>query len=120
MSGSTDLILCLWSVEGKVLHTWPTVRASDLAVSRDGKRLVVACHSRDVQIYDLVSLTLTASFAESASITSISLSADGTEVRDSALPFSCQICDLQFLRPFIHFLRQQMPLSLHVHGLRRY
>mmetsp|Transcript_14852 Transcript_14852/g.38086 ORF Transcript_14852/g.38086 Transcript_14852/m.38086 type:complete len:578 (-) Transcript_14852:156-1889(-) len=79
VSGSTDQTLCLWSVEGKLVHSWSTVRASDLAVSVDGRWLVVACHSREVQIYDLSTYAMK-SFTETSSITSLSLSTDGDEI----------------------------------------
>lgn len=79
VSGSTDMTLRLWDIEGIVIQTWPGVRASDLAVSKDGLRLVVACHSRDVLIYDLQTYDMK-SFTEASSITSLSLSDDGSEI----------------------------------------
>lgn len=79
VSGSTDMSLCLWGIDGRMEHTWAAVRASDLAVSADGRRLVVACHSRDVHIYNLETREMKL-FTETSSITSLSLSADGTEI----------------------------------------
>eukprot|EP00041_Stephanoeca_diplocostata_P025303 m.659162 g.659162 ORF g.659162 m.659162 type:complete len:239 (+) comp22722_c0_seq1:1718-2434(+) len=80
VSGSTDHRVLLWDVSTRtVLHSWRT-RASDLAITNDGKYLFVACYTRKVQMIDLESMAVVASLDETASITSLSVSRSGEEI----------------------------------------
>lgn len=80
VSGSTDQQLLLWDAcTSAVLHKWRT-RASDLAITKDGRFLIVACHTHKVQMFDLETMADVASFVESASITSLSVSSTGDDI----------------------------------------
>jgi WD40 repeat protein len=54
VSSSVDKNILLWHIDGEVLHKWNGVRATDLAVTFDGKTLV-AISDKKIRLYDLES-----------------------------------------------------------------
>jgi WD repeat-containing protein 26 len=55
----------------------PSARVNDMAVTGDGKRLVVICTDNHIQVFDTATRRELARMVESPSITSLSLSFDG-------------------------------------------
>jgi WD repeat-containing protein 26 len=55
VSGGQDRNLYMMDIEGKQIRSWPCPRITDLAISGDGKRMVVSCDETTIKIYDLES-----------------------------------------------------------------
>ncbi|GAB5587157.1 hypothetical protein Unana1_02057 [Umbelopsis nana] len=79
ITGAMDKCLYLWDTTGNVLYTWPAQRIMDMAISKDGTRMVTITYEKNIGIYDLINLKPFYSWelSEEHSITSISLSDDG-------------------------------------------
>ncbi|KAI8584715.1 hypothetical protein K450DRAFT_217654 [Umbelopsis ramanniana AG] len=79
ITGGLDKCLYLWNVDGNVVFTWPTQRVMDLAISKDGSRMVTITYDKNIDVYDLNNLKpfCCCEFSEDHSITSVSLSDDG-------------------------------------------
>ncbi|KAG2172770.1 hypothetical protein INT43_000117 [Umbelopsis isabellina] len=79
ITGAMDKCLYLWDTAGNVLYTWPAQRIMDMAISKDGTRMVTITYEKKIAVYDLINLKPFYSWelSEEHSITSISLSDDG-------------------------------------------
>jgi WD40 repeat protein len=76
VSGSLDKCLYLWNVNGKILHQYPSSRVTDLAVSKDGTRLVTICYEKKIRIFNVETGEEISSIQETDFITSLCLSKD--------------------------------------------
>ncbi|KAL6744659.1 WD40-repeat-containing domain protein, partial [Haematococcus lacustris] len=98
-TGSVDKMVCLMSVTGEELARWKRpYRVQDLAVSADGRCLVIAASDRHIHVLRLSDLR-EISLAESAPITCLALSADSVHLLVNLQPPSgpsleyCQAAD---------------------------
>lgn len=57
------------------MYRWLGARVTDLALNKDGSKLIAICHEKKIRIYDLAEKTELCIQEESA-ITSLNLSAD--------------------------------------------
>jgi len=76
VSGSLDKCLYLWNVNGKILHQYPSSRVTDIAISKDGTRLVTICYEKKIRIFNVESGEEISSIQETDFITSLCLSND--------------------------------------------
>ncbi|CAG8731370.1 2324_t:CDS:2, partial [Ambispora leptoticha] len=76
ISGSQDKNTFLWDLEGTILYKWHGPRIVDLAVNKEGTKMVAISTERKIHIYDLVSKMEEAVLDEDADITSVCLSND--------------------------------------------
>jgi len=79
ISGGIDKNIYMLDIEGNEVRTWSCARVNDLAVTPDGKYLIVICQEKKLRIYDLENRTED-SVQEAESATSLELSADGKQV----------------------------------------
>eukprot|EP00053_Salpingoeca_punica_P012525 m.112197 g.112197 ORF g.112197 m.112197 type:complete len:593 (-) comp15970_c4_seq1:600-2378(-) len=78
-SGSTDQRLILWnSATGEMIHCWPKIRAIDIAMEASGASIIVVCHEKKIRRFNLNTFEEELLFQEQGSVTSLSLSADGS------------------------------------------
>jgi WD40 repeat protein len=83
VSASDDGTVIAWdTTTGKPLRhvTAPAPRAWSLAVSPDGKTLVVGCHDQTVQLWDAITFKLGSSFKADGSVRGVAFSPDGKRV----------------------------------------
>ncbi|OUM59220.1 hypothetical protein PIROE2DRAFT_47282, partial [Piromyces sp. E2] len=76
VSGSLDKCLYLWNVNGKILHQYPSSRVTDIAISKDGTRLVTICFEKKIRIFNVDTGEEIGSIQETDFITSLCLSND--------------------------------------------
>lgn len=76
ISGSQDKNTYLWNLDGTTIHKWPGARIADLAINKEGTRMVAICHDNKIHIYDLITKKEEATMEENAKLTSICLSSD--------------------------------------------
>jgi len=76
VSGSLDKCLYLWNVNGKILHQYPSSRVTDIAISKDGTRLVTICYEKKIRIFNVETGEEISSIQETDFITSLCLSND--------------------------------------------
>jgi len=76
VSGSLDKCLYLWNVNGIILHQYPSSRVTDLAISKDGTRLVTICFEKKIRIFNVETGDEIGSIQETDFITSLCLSND--------------------------------------------
>ncbi|ORX43103.1 WD40 repeat-like protein [Piromyces finnis] len=76
VSGSLDKCLYLWNVDGKILHQYPSSRVTDIAISKDGTRLVTICYEKKIRIFNVETGDEINSIQETDFITSLYLSND--------------------------------------------
>jgi len=76
VSGSLDKCLYLWNIEGKILHQYPSSRVTDVAISKDGTRLVTICYEKKIRIFNVETGDEISSIQETDFITSLCLSND--------------------------------------------
>eukprot|EP01098_Paradermamoeba_levis_P009052 TRINITY_DN3749_c0_g1_i1.p1 TRINITY_DN3749_c0_g1~~TRINITY_DN3749_c0_g1_i1.p1 ORF type:complete len:597 (-),score=150.62 TRINITY_DN3749_c0_g1_i1:14-1597(-) len=78
ISGGQDKHIHLMDLDGKKIFSWPCARVNDLAVTHDGKYLIVICQERKIRLYHLENpKEYEYDFMqESEAITSLSLSQD--------------------------------------------
>lgn len=81
VSGGHDRHIYEWDAwSGATTHTGsyrPSTRVNDMAVTADGKRLVVICTDNRIQIFDTATKQVLLGMTETVSITSLALSMDG-------------------------------------------
>jgi len=79
VTGGLDKNIHLWNIKtGECEHTFfHSVRVNDLAVTADGKKLVVICSEKKIRVYDMISKTQCGLMQENENTTSLSLSRDG-------------------------------------------
>jgi hypothetical protein len=41
-------------LDGTTIHKWPGARIADLAINKEGTRMVAICHDDKLHIYDLI------------------------------------------------------------------
>ena len=41
------------NVNGKILHQYPSSRVTDIAISKDGTRLVTICYEKKIRIFNV-------------------------------------------------------------------
>lgn len=75
VSSSLDKTIFLWNIDGSLLYRWIGARVTDIAVSRDGHKMVAVCSEKKIRIYDLENKN-EESVQEDNNITSLSLSND--------------------------------------------
>ncbi|CAG8522629.1 10420_t:CDS:10 [Funneliformis caledonium] len=76
ISGSQDKNTYLWNLDGTIVHKWSGARIADLAINKEGTRMVAICHDNKLHIYDLETRKEEAIMDENAKLTSICLSSD--------------------------------------------
>ncbi|KAG9303962.1 hypothetical protein G9A89_005872 [Geosiphon pyriformis] len=76
ISGSSDKTAYLWSLDGTVISKWSGARIMDLAINKEGTKMVAICPDKKIHIYDLLTKLEEATLEENARITSICLSND--------------------------------------------
>lgn len=81
VSGGHDRHIYEWNAwSGATAHTGsyaPSTRVNDMAITSDGKRLVVICTDNRIQIFDTSTKEVVSGMTETVNITSLSLSMDG-------------------------------------------
>ncbi|KAK9763008.1 hypothetical protein K7432_010709 [Basidiobolus ranarum] len=77
VSGGLDRSLYLWNIQGNNLHKWSNDRVTDIAVSKDGKKMVSICTDCKIRIYDLEKRLELDYIEEDRRINSMRLSDDG-------------------------------------------
>jgi len=80
ITGSIDKQIYMMDLEGNEIRSWTCARVNDLAVTHDGKRMVVICQEKKLRIYDLESNKAEESIQESDSPTSLELSGDSKQI----------------------------------------
>jgi len=80
ISGGIDKQIYLMDIEGNEIRSWTCARVNDLAVTKDGKRVVVICQEKKLRIYDLETTKTEESIQESDSPTSLELSSDSKQI----------------------------------------
>ncbi|RHZ47855.1 hypothetical protein Glove_566g10 [Diversispora epigaea] len=76
ISGSQDKNTYLWNLDGTIVHKWNGARIMDLAINKDGTKMVAICHDGKLHIYNLETKKEEATLDENAKLTSICLSND--------------------------------------------
>ncbi|CAG8589791.1 8173_t:CDS:10 [Paraglomus brasilianum] len=76
ISGCQDKVTILWSLDGHILHKWTGTRLMDLAINKEGTRMVAICHSMKIHIYNLITKMEEEPIEETAHVTSVCLSDD--------------------------------------------
>ncbi|KAF0462334.1 WD40 domain-containing protein [Gigaspora margarita] len=76
ISGSQDKDTHLWTLDGTILYTWTGARIMDLAINKEGTRMVAICHDEKLHIYNIETRKEEAIMDENAKLTSICLSSD--------------------------------------------
>ncbi|KAJ0980765.1 hypothetical protein J5N97_009020 [Dioscorea zingiberensis] len=77
-TGVTDKTICMWDLDGKELECWKgqrTTKTSDMAVTKDGKRIIILCRETAILLLDKEA-KLEQLIEEDQIITSFSLSKD--------------------------------------------
>ncbi|CAK8987642.1 Persulfide dioxygenase ETHE1 homolog [Durusdinium trenchii] len=75
VSASLDRCIFLWNIDGALLHRWElSCRIQDLAVTKDGSRLLVVDSEKSVKVFDLQSRNALVALPESDAVTSICVS----------------------------------------------
>ncbi|KAM0948637.1 putative transcription factor WD40-like family [Dioscorea sansibarensis] len=77
-TGVSDKTTCMWDLDGKELECWKgqrTTKTSDMAVTKDGKRIIILCRERVILLLDKET-KLEQLIEEDQIITSFSLSKD--------------------------------------------
>ncbi|ORX89150.1 WD40 repeat-like protein [Basidiobolus meristosporus CBS 931.73] len=80
VSGGLDKSLYLWNIQGSILYQWSNARVTDIAVSKDGKKMVSICADCKIRIYDLEKRLEQDYIKEDRRINSMRLSDDGRYV----------------------------------------
>ncbi|CAK8987577.1 unnamed protein product [Durusdinium trenchii] len=75
VSASLNRCIFLWNIDGALLHRWElSCRIQDLAVTKDGSRLLVVDSEKSVKVFDLQSRNALVALPESDAVTSICVS----------------------------------------------
>ncbi|KAI9101155.1 WD40-repeat-containing domain protein [Phlyctochytrium arcticum] len=106
ISGSVDKHIYIWSLDGAIIHKWSNVRATDLAVARDGS-VLLANSEKKIRIYNLQDKTEMGSLPESDSITSINIAADCRHVLVNLSTQEVHLWDLQERRLVRKYIGQK-------------
>lgn len=75
-TGSDDMDLTVWNLQGKPIHTWTGSRIYDLAISPDGQRLVAICSDKMVQVYNFITRELEYECNLGSELTCVAISKD--------------------------------------------
>jgi len=76
VSGSLDRSIFLWNINGTILRSYPSSRVTDLAISKDGTRLVTLSYEKKIRIFHVETGEEISSIQETDYITSLCLSSD--------------------------------------------
>jgi WD40 repeat protein len=79
ISGGIDKNIYMMDIDGNEIYSWTCARVNDLAVSNDGKFMVVICHEKKLRIYDLEEKTEDY-IQETESPTSLEISSDNKHI----------------------------------------
>ncbi|KAI3653397.1 hypothetical protein MP228_001344 [Amoeboaphelidium protococcarum] len=94
VSSSLDKSIIMWDVDGRQLQRWSGARVSDLALTRDGKFMVAACHENKIRIYDMEKKSERV-IEENSALTSLQLSHDDRYILVNLSNSEIHIWDLQ-------------------------
>ncbi|CAG8603225.1 6203_t:CDS:2 [Racocetra fulgida] len=75
-NGTSRQKLLLEIQNGTILYTWTGARIMDLAINKEGTRMVAICHDEKLHIYNIETKKEEAIMDENAKLTSICLSSD--------------------------------------------
>ncbi|CAG8595998.1 14646_t:CDS:10 [Acaulospora morrowiae] len=76
ISGSQDKNTYLWNLDGTIIDKWTGARIVDLAINKEGTKMVAICHDGKLHIYNLETKKEEAILDENAKLTSVCLSND--------------------------------------------
>eukprot|EP00210_Caulerpa_lentillifera_P000314 g307.t1 len=80
LSGSNDSTLCMWNLEGTKLKQLKTSRVQDLAISKDGSKVIIVGTDKKISVFDMETFEEIESVDCGINISAISLSRDGTKI----------------------------------------
>ena len=88
--------LCLWDLEGNLLHAWEIdCRIHDLAISQNGKKLVVVSISMDVLVFNFETREKEYSFLCKVKMTCVSISRDSRYMLISMADSEVHLYDIE-------------------------
>ncbi|KAF8460623.1 WD40-repeat-containing domain protein [Kalaharituber pfeilii] len=76
VTGSDDRDLTVWDLSGRAIYKWIGARIYDLAITPDGKRLVVISAEKMVHVYDYITRDLEYECNLGSELTSVAVSKD--------------------------------------------
>jgi len=94
VSGGIDKNIFMMDIDGNEVKTWTCARINDLAISHDGKYMIVICQEKKIRIYNLEDKTEDY-IQETESITSLELSEDSQYLLVNISSHEIHIWDLE-------------------------
>ncbi|KAI9731947.1 MAG: hypothetical protein M1834_004398 [Cirrosporium novae-zelandiae] len=87
--------LCLWSLQGRLLHSWPGgYRVQDLRVSPDGRRLITISSEKRLYVYNLLTHEEEYDLAFPVNLTCINISMDSRYMLVNMANSQMQLLDI--------------------------
>jgi len=80
ISGGADKNLYMWDLSGKLIKSWTCARVNDLAITSDGKYLIVICQERKIRFYNLLEDSKEDFIQETDAMTSLCISKDNKQL----------------------------------------
>jgi len=105
-SGGNDKRIFMMDIEGNEIHTWTNHRPNDLAVTSDGKFLIVICQDRKITIHNIETGEAT-TIPETEPLTSMELSKDNRHLLVNISSHEIHLWDLHQQRLIQKFKGQK-------------
>ncbi|MCJ1285882.1 hypothetical protein MMC26_005224 [Xylographa opegraphella] len=110
VTGSLDKqsSLHIWNLNGEIIHTWSdSTRVQDLALSPDGKRLVIISPEREITVYDFTTWNEEYSLRHKSKLTCVRISRDSKYMLINMVDNELQLIDIASAERVRRFQGQQ-------------
>lgn len=107
ITGSPDKKLIMWDVSGRHVYQWESNRVMNLAISPDGKKMVVLCHDSVINLYDLETKNLVSCVAMDRVLSCVSISRDSRYALINVAKDEVFLWDLETVRICRKYVGQQ-------------
>lgn len=106
ITGSPDKQLLLWNVDGEIAYRFPSIRVMNLAVTPDGRRLIVLCNDNAIHFFDLETREKITEIQMNQVLTSVTVSRDSKYALINVKPEEVHLWDLHNYRIVTKYVGQ--------------